>query len=407
MINSNILNSRKHHLKVMLEKLFLIPHMPQMDRWIASECAKHKNFGSKDRKWYTEQVFVLIRKLYQILYLEKYSSLSLDDFNLKITNPTLFWTEVRTIPIEKMIVHLESCDTIKPDHENVLYCANIPAWFELYLLRRFSNHSHLKHFCDLQQTRPKLWIRINDDHHIQTVLSDLENHSCQCSQSDHINTFSVETQRSILGTDSFNCGLFEIQDYASQLIGFSLNVKPNEYIWDVCAGGGGKTIQIASMLKNTGVIYASDIRNYKLSEIKRRAKKSKFTNIQTFEHDATEVFSLPQDVKMHGGFDHVFIDAPCTSSGTWRRQPDKKFRISKEDISELSNLQFNILNTVKTNVKVFGQLVYATCSVFLEENEDIVQKFLAQNPNFNLNMMSVFGNDHSDTMFVAVMEKIS
>ncbi len=130
-------------------------------------------------------------------------------------------------------------------------------------------------------------------------------------------------------------------------------------------------------MKNKGRIVATDIRAYKLDDLKKRAKRAKRANIECKEWDGKALRS-----NKRYKYDGVLVDAPCTCSGTWRRNPDARWRLSDSEPDEMSNLQMKILQNAATGVKPNGTLIYATCSVLKKENLDLVKKFLLNNKNF-------------------------
>jgi len=176
-------------------------------------------------------------------------------------------------------------------------------------------------------------------------------------------------------------GALEIQDEGSQLVAFMVDAKPGERIVDFCAGAGGKTLAIAAMMENKGRIVATDVMSKRLARSGERFRKAGLHNIETkaitTEHDPW--------VKRHkGSYDRVLVDAPCSGTGTWRRNPDARWRTLGPDISELLKLQASILDSASRLVKPEGRLVYATCSILPEENEKQIEAFLAQHPEFEI-----------------------
>lgn len=194
---------------------------------------------------------------------------------------------------------------------------------------------------------------------------------------------------------------------ASQQIALAVDAKPGQKVWDCCAGAGGKTLAIASRMDNKGVVVATDLHGYKLEELKRRSKRADFFNIRTFEWGGNEALRLPKEIAQQQGFDWVIVDAPCSSAGTWRRNPDARWRFNEIDTAELIALQLQILNNAAKAVRADGKLVYATCSWQVSENETQVQWFLNHNPQFSLESQTMLGAplQDSDAMFVAVMKK--
>ena len=151
--------------------------------------------------------------------------------------------------------------------------------------------------------------------------------------------------------------------------------RPGERWWDVCAGGGGKTLQLAGMMQRRGTILATDIRAYKLEDLKRRAARAAYPNIRCAEWNGE---APPRGKK--GMFDGVLIDAPCSSSGRWRRNPTDAGARPRNGVEELPEFRSRILEAACAGVKPGGVLVYATCSLFEREDERIVQGFFTKTP---------------------------
>jgi 16S rRNA (cytosine967-C5)-methyltransferase len=163
------------------------------------------------------------------------------------------------------------------------------------------------------------------------------------------------------------------------MIGMVCAPLPGERWWDCCAGGGGKTLQLASLLQRKGVVVATDIREYKLDDLKMRARRAGFPNIRRSPWDG----KAPRKKKA-GLYDGVLVDAPCSCSGVWRRNPDAKWNTDEAEIAEMSDLQLKILTAASAGVKPGGVLVYGTCSLFDPENRTVVSKFLESHPDFTL-----------------------
>jgi 16S rRNA (cytosine967-C5)-methyltransferase len=178
----------------------------------------------------------------------------------------------------------------------------------------------------------------------------------------------------------FKEGLYTIQDEASQLVTAILDPKPGERILDVCAAPGGKTTHMAQGMKNEGEIDALDLSREKLNLIEEGCQRLGIGIVRTLKGDAASPLPIPEEP----GFDRVLADVPCSGFGTLRKNPDLKWRRGPEDIVRMSELQFSILRNVSKYVKKGGILVYSTCTVFHEENEDVVEQFLREDPGFQL-----------------------
>ncbi|CAG0124532.1 Ribosomal RNA small subunit methyltransferase B [Rhodocyclaceae bacterium] len=176
-------------------------------------------------------------------------------------------------------------------------------------------------------------------------------------------------------------GKFEVQDEGSQLLGFLLAPKRNEMVVDFCAGAGGKALMLGAMMNSQGRLYAFDVSEKRLANLKPRLKRSGLSNIQP------QLIAHENDSKIKrlaGKIDRVLVDAPCSGLGTLRRNPDLKFRQSPQSVEELTHKQAAILDAASKLLKPGGRLVYATCSLLHEENRAIVDAFLAAHVDFVL-----------------------
>ncbi len=179
----------------------------------------------------------------------------------------------------------------------------------------------------------------------------------------------------------FLSGRFEVQDEGSQLLGLLLAPKRNDMVVDFCAGAGGKTLMLGALMNSQGRLYAWDVSEKRLANLKSRLKRSGLSNVQP------QLIAHENDQKVKrlaGKIDRVLVDAPCSGLGTLRRNPDLKFRQSPQSVAELNAKQRAILDSAARLLKKGGRLVYATCSLLQEENQDIVSAFLATHPEFTL-----------------------
>jgi 16S rRNA (cytosine967-C5)-methyltransferase len=178
----------------------------------------------------------------------------------------------------------------------------------------------------------------------------------------------------------FNEGFYVIQDEASQLVTSILDPRPGEIVLDACAAPGGKTTHIAQRMKNEGKVYGLDLTVEKLKWIEEGCQRLGVTIVNRVRGDARRVLPIPEGI----GFDRILADVPCSGFGTLRRNPDLKWRKGEEDVARLSSLQSLILDNLSTYLLPGGILVYSTCTVFHEENEDVVEQFLADHSEFRL-----------------------
>ena len=174
-------------------------------------------------------------------------------------------------------------------------------------------------------------------------------------------------------------GRLEVQDEGSQLVGFVVAPRRTDMVVDFCAGAGGKTLLLGALMRSQGRLYAFDVVERRLANLKPRLARSGLSNVHP------QLLASERDAKVKrlaGKIDRVLVDAPCTGFGTLRRNPDLKWRQPESAVAELAAKQGAILASAATLVKPGGRLVYATCSVLPDENEAVVAAFLAAHPQF-------------------------
>ena len=284
-----------------------------------------------------------------------------------------------------------------------------PSWYPLLQERaKLSQWSaeQLQLFIQQQNQSPPIWLRVQRDKPVRDAYNDLVHQGVNVSITDD-GKISAQGGKGVSATKLFQEGFVEVQDLASQQIAAAINAKSGDKVWDCCAGAGGKTVAIASRMKNKGVVVATDLHGYKLEELKRRTKRAEIFNVRAFEWAGDEPLRLPKEIAQQQGFDWVLVDAPCSSAGTWRRNQDARWRFNERDTAELISLQQKILTNAAPAVRKDGYLVYATCSWQVSENEAQVKWFLEKHSDFTLQSQTLLGAplQDSDTMFVAVLQK--
>jgi 16S rRNA (cytosine967-C5)-methyltransferase len=190
---------------------------------------------------------------------------------------------------------------------------------------------------------------------------------------------------------SFQKGWFEVQDEGSQIVADLVRPGDGEQVLDYCAGGGGKTLAMAAAMHNKGQIHAYDADRKRLAPIIERLKRAGTRNVQV--HDDVRGLS-----SLRGRCDKVLVDAPCTGTGTWRRRPDTKWRLTAKNLDERTAQQQDALTQASSFVRPGGELIYVTCSVLPQENEEQVRRFAAENGDFKIDSAlpawdSLFGKD--------------
>jgi len=190
-------------------------------------------------------------------------------------------------------------------------------------------------------------------------------------------------RRPLRGTRAFKDGWLEVQDEGSQLVALLTHAQPGMKVVDFCAGAGGKTLALAAGMDNKGRIVACDTSETRLNRAAERLKRAgSFIVERRVLSSARDKWVKRRSGRFDGGFDRVLVDAPCTGSGTWRRNPDQKWRLGESDLAELTGLQSEILSSAARLVAPDGRLIYATCSLLKAENEERIEAFLAERPDF-------------------------
>jgi 16S rRNA (cytosine967-C5)-methyltransferase len=192
----------------------------------------------------------------------------------------------------------------------------------------------------------------------------------------------LDTRVNAFSLPPFREGWFEIQDEGSQLLGMLVDAPPTRVV-DACAGAGGKTLQLAAQMHNRGELFALDVDEGRLDELRQRARRAGVHNVRARKIPSDDS-ALEELSGLRDRADRVLIDAPCTGSGTFRRKPDARYRLRPEDIPAFAAKQSALLLRFASLVKPGGRLIYGTCSVFTEENEAVVEDFLKSRPDFSV-----------------------
>ncbi len=265
-----------------------------------------------------------------------------------------------------------------------------PEWLFPFLKRRFGDT--LKEEMQALLAPAPLDLRVNTLKATREEALEMLTHTGLSLVKTSLSPWGLRCQEraNITQTKAFTEGLIEVQDEGSQLIATLMDAHPGQAILDLCAGAGGKTLALAALLHNKGRIVATDTALWRLKRTKERLKRAGSFNVELREISGFHDKWLKRQTAR---FDSVLVDAPCSGSGTWRRNPDQKWAITLEGIREIATLQINLLDTAAPLVKPEGILVYATCSLLCEENEDIAEAFLKSHPTFTLVPCGLDGGD--------------
>ena len=224
------------------------------------------------------------------------------------------------------------------------------------------------------QIEPKLWLRAKQGQ--SRVLAEKLRLAGRLAPSGLPDALVYDGEVDLFKTPEFHAGEFEIQDIASQAVGFLCDPKPGETWWDACAGEGGKTLHLSDVMENKGLIWSSDRAAWRLQKLKRRAARAKVFNYRAESWDGG--VRLPTKTK----FDGVLVDAPCSGVGTWQRNPHARWTTDVKDVLELAGVQKRLLANVAGSVKQGGKLIYSVCTLTRKETAEVVEDFERTHPEF-------------------------
>ena len=258
--------------------------------------------------------------------------------------------------------------------------AELPAWLYAEIERQYQDAAPL---IDALKESAPLDLRVNlikADR--PDVLEELSAHQVGAVATRYSpEAIRLSSKPALAQWPAYREGRIEVQDEGSQLIARLLQPRRGEMVVDFCAGAGGKTLAIGALMRSTGRLYAFDINEKRLAGLGPRLKRSGLSNVHPV------VIRNESDIRvkrLNGKCDRVLVDAPCSGSGTLRRNPDLKWRFNEAELQRVNEVQHSVLRAAARLLKPGGRLVYATCSLLQQENQDVVNAFLAEHPDYEL-----------------------
>jgi 16S rRNA (cytosine967-C5)-methyltransferase len=344
------------------------------DKVVARALKKDKRWGSADRKFVAETIYEVVRwkRLYAEIA-EVKEPYNRDDLWRMFAvwavlrgYPIPDWRQLEGTPERKIKGRFDELSKIRVFRES------IPDWMDEMCARELGEEKWTKELA-AQNKQAQVILRVNTlkttKDQLRALLMDLNIETEYLK--DQPDALVLKERANVFMTEAFKNGLFEVQDASSQLVARFLDVKPGMRVVDTCAGAGGKTLHMASLMENKGQLIAMDLYESKLKQLKLRAKRNGAFNIEYRIIDTTKVIK-----KLHEKADRVLIDAPCSGLGVLKRNPDSKWKLQPEFIDNIRKVQAEVLENYSKIVKPGGKLVYATCSILPSENEEQVAKFL-------------------------------
>ncbi len=290
---------------------------------------------------------------------------------------------------------------IKDDLERISKTTAMPEWIVKELLKN-NTVAEVEEICKNSNSHPKITIRINNlKNSKQELENKLKEKNIVYEDTRYEDFLILNKVKNIENLDLFKQGLFTIQDISAGLAVKILNPKPGEKVLDACSAPGGKTTYIAELMQNKGDVEAWDIHEHRTKLVMQNAERLNITIIKTKVKDATIY-----DEKLNEKFDKILLDVPCLGIGVIKRKPDIKWQRKIEDIEDITKIQKNILEYCSKYLRKGGELVYSTCSILKNENEDIVKEFLNNNKNYEkMEEISIFPNQIQDGFFICKLHK--
>ncbi len=377
------------------------------DKVVARSLKKDKRWGSSDRKFVAETIYEIVRwkRLYSEIA-EVREPFDRDNLWRMFAvwavlrgYPIPDWRQLEGTPERKIKGRFDELSKIRTRRES------IPDWMDEVGVNELGEAVWSKEIA-AQNQPAKVVLRVNTlkttKEKLRAILMDLNIETEFLN--DQPDALVLKERANVFLTDAFKEGFFEVQDANSQLVARYLDVKPGMRVVDTCAGAGGKTLHIASLMENKGQLIAMDLYESKLKQLKLRAKRNSAFNIEYRIIDSTKVIK-----KLQEKADRVLIDAPCSGLGVLKRNPDAKWKLKPEFIDNIRKVQAEVLESYARIVKPGGKLVYATCSVLPSENQEQVERFLKTDMGKNFTFVKdekiLASTSGFDGFYMALLER--
>ncbi len=377
------------------------------DKVVARALKKDKRWGSSDRKFVAETIYEIVRwkRLYSEIA-EVKAPFDRDNIWRMFATwavlrgyPIPDWKQLEGTPERKIKGRFDELSKIRAVKES------IPDWMDELGVKELGEKLWAKEIS-AQNQPAKVILRTNtlktSREKLRALLMDLNIDTDILP--DQPEALVLKERANVFLTDAFKQGFFEVQDASSQLVARFLDVQPGMRVVDTCAGAGGKTLHIASLMENKGQLIAMDLYESKLKQLKLRAKRNGAFNIEYRIIDTTKVIK-----KLHEKADRVLIDAPCSGLGVLKRNPDAKWKLQPEFIDNIRKVQAEVLESYSKIVKPGGKLVYATCSILPSENQEQIQKFLTteigKSFTFTKDVKILASESGFDGFYMALLER--
>jgi len=360
---------------------------------------QNPQWGSRDRRFVAEGVYEVVRnfRLYSELAESKTNFWFITAVWLVIKNKEVpDWQEFKHVDVPYILDRYEALKTNLPVYESY------PDWLWELGIKELGEETWQKEALAMNEQAP-VFLRVNTLKTSKQKLAEaLKNEKIETTEVAEVESgLQLLKRENVFQTKIFKEGWFEVQDAGSQLISQFLDPKPNDLVIDACAGAGGKSLHLAALMKNKGKIISMDLEDWKLEELKKRARRAGVSNIETKVIIADKtVESLSQKA------DRILLDVPCSGLGVLKRNPDAKWKLTLESIERTKKIQQSIISEYSKMLKSGGLMVYSTCSLLPSENQEQVNTFLQVNKEFSLiKEKTIFPSQGFDGFYMALLKK--
>ena len=371
------------------------------DKVIEKTLKANKKWGSRDRAFVAESFYDIIRWKRKLAFFMDEEVKRTNIYNLIAVYLLTKEYEVPLFDEFKGIDFRKIEDRFSKKIDNPAIEQSVPDWLFGLIEKNYGTDT-VEILAALNE-QAEVYLRVNTLKTTpENVINSLEVEGIEAVRvSGKENAVQIMQRKNLFRTAAFQDGWFEVQDISSQLVAKALAPKPGMRVMDVCAGAGGKTLHLAALMQNKGQLIALDIYEWKLKELKRRARRAGAHNVET------RLIIAKTIKRLKDGADALLIDAPCSGLGVLKRNPDAKWKLDQDFIDRITKEQAEILQTYSKVLRKGGRMVYATCSILPQENEQQVEKFLTNNEEFTLLteqtlLPHITGNDG---FYIAVLER--
>ena len=334
---------------------------------VESVLKSNKKWGARDRAFIAENTYEIVRWWRLLSYMADSEHVwrVFGAWQVSQGHPLPDWPEFAGIDPESILARAKTANDIRKIRESV------PDWLDEIGEKELGD-SWDTELAALNQTAAVV-LRVNTLRSPTAAFAMVLNQEQIPTQTvpGAPDALVLQTKKNLLSTQYYQDGLFEIQDTGSQLIAPFLDAQPNQMVIDACAGAGGKSLHLATLMGNKGKIVAMDVEGRKLEELRKRALRNKIKMIETKTIDSADSIKKYQNTA-----DRLLLDVPCSGLGVLRRNPDAKWKLTPEFLDKIRQTQWEILSEYAKMLKIGGKMVYATCSILPSEGEQQVARFL-------------------------------